>query len=119
MNDDTDQILNALRDAGENGLLIGELADRLGIDSQEIAKTITTLMSEGLIMQKQELEKERYMMKTPVVDESEPGALSDMNGCPCFHCLKIGRCGIRQPDSPVTCRELEEWLGTDLGSVTS
>ena len=119
MNDDTDQILSALRDAGENGLLIGELADRLGIDSQKITKTITTLMSEGRIMQKQELEKERYMIKTPVVDDAEPSALSDMNGCPCFHCLKIGRCGIRQPESPVTCRELEDWLGADVGTIAS
>lgn len=119
MNDDADQILKALRDAGENGLLIGELVDRLGIDSQEIAKTINTLMSEGLIMQKQELEEERYMIKTPVTDDAEPGALSDMNGCPCFHCLRIGRCGIRQPDSPVTCSELEEWLGAGLGRAVS
>ncbi len=119
MKDDNDQILDALRDAGENGLLIGELADRLGIDSQKIAEIITTLTSEGRIMQKQELEKERYIIKTPVVDDADAGGLSDMNGCPCFHCLKIGRCGIRQPDSPVTCRELEEWLGADLGKATS
>ena len=119
MNDDTDQILNALRDAGENGLLVGEMADRLGIDAQKITKTIMTLMSEGRIMQKQELEKEKYMIKTPVVDDAEPGALSDMNGCPCFHCLKIGRCGIRQPESPVTCKELEEWLGPDVGIAIS
>ena len=119
MNDDADQILKALRDAGENGLLIGELVDRLGIDSQEITKTINTLMSEGLIMQKQELEEERYMIKTPVTDDAEPGVLSDMNGCPCFHCLRIGRCGIRQPDSPVTCSELEEWMGAGLGRAAS
>jgi hypothetical protein len=118
MNDDSDQILTALRDAGENGLLIGELADRLGIDSQKITKTIITLMAEGRIMQKQELEKERFMIKTPVVDDAEPSVLSDMNGCPCFHCLKIGKCGIRQPDSPVTCKELEEWLGADVATAT-
>ena len=119
MNDDTDQILNALRDAGENGLLVGELADRLGIDSQKITKTIMTLMSEGRIMQKQELEKERYLIRTPVDDDAETSGLSDMNGCPCFHCLKIGRCGIRQPESPVTCKELEEWLGPDVGIAIS
>lgn len=119
MNDDSDQILTALRDAGEKGLLIGELADRLGIDSQKITKTIITLMAEGRIMQKQELEKERFMIKTPVVDDAEPSVLTDMNGCPCFHCLKIGKCGIRQPDSPVTCRELEEWLGPDIAIAIS
>lgn len=114
----TDLILNALRDAGDDGLLIGELADRLGIDNDTITTTIETLMSEGLVMQKQELEEERYLIRTPVPDNSEPGSLSDMNGCPCFHCLKIGRCGIRQPDSPVTCRELEEWLGADIGATS-
>ncbi|MBY8998105.1 MAG: hypothetical protein KGD60_10255 [Candidatus Thorarchaeota archaeon] len=119
MNDDSDQILTALRDAGEKGLLIGELADRLGIDSQKITKTIITLMAEGRIMQKQELEKERFMIKTPVVDDAESSVLTDMNGCPCFHCLKIGKCGIRQPDSPVTCRELEEWLGPDIAIAIS
>jgi hypothetical protein len=113
-----DQILNALRDAGEDGLLIGELADRLGIDNKTITTTIETLMSEGLVMQKQELKEERYAIRTPVADNSEPGSLSDMDGCPCFHCLKIGRCGIRQPDSPVTCRELEEWLGADIAVIS-
>jgi len=119
MNDDNDQILKALGDAGENGLLIGELADRLGIDAQKIAKIITTLMAEGQIMQKQELEKERYLIKTPGVEDTESSVLSDMNGCPCFHCLKITRCGIRQPDSPVTCRVLEDWFGTNQGITTS
>ncbi|MHA2119472.1 MAG: winged helix-turn-helix transcriptional regulator, partial [Candidatus Thorarchaeota archaeon] len=61
-----DQILNALRDAGEAGLLIGELADRLGIDNETITTTIETLMSEGLVMQKQELKEERYVIRTPV-----------------------------------------------------
>ncbi len=115
---DSDQILNALRNAGENGLLIGELADRLGIDNETITTTIETLMSEGLVMQKQELKEERYTIRSPVADDAEPSSLSDMDGCPCFHCLKIGRCGVRQPDSPVTYRELEEWMGADI-MVTS
>ena len=114
---DVDQILNALRDAGENGLLIGELADRLGIDNKTITTMIETLMSEGLVMQKQELKEERFTIKTPVADDAEPALLSDMDGCPCFHCLKISRCGIRQPDSPVTCSEIEDWVGTDLGMI--
>jgi len=116
---DVDQILNALRDAGDNGLLIGELADRLGIDNKTITTMIETLMSEGRVMQKQELKEERYTIKAPVADDAEPTALSDMDGCPCFHCLKIGRCGVRQPDSPVTCREIEEWMGTDIVGITS
>jgi hypothetical protein len=110
----TDQLLQALRDAGENGLLIGELADRLGIDQTTVTTMIETLISEGLVMQKQELKEERYAVKIPVADDAESTGLSDMDGCPCFHCLRISRCGVRQPDSPVTCREIEDWMGADI-----
>jgi hypothetical protein len=116
---DTDQLLNALRDAGENGLLISELTDRLGIDQAMITTMIETLMSEGLVMQKQELKEERYAIKLPAADDADPTSLSDMDGCPCFHCLRISKCGVRQPDSPVTCNEIEDWLGADITAVTS
>ena len=109
-----DQILKALSDAGEKGLLIEELADRLGIDNAKVTTIIETLMSEGLVMQKQELKEERYVMKIPVADDADSAGLSDMDGCPCFHCLRISRCGVRQPDSPVTCRDIEEWMGADI-----
>ena len=114
---DIDQVLKALRAAGENGLLIGDLADRLGIKKKTITTLIETLMSEGLVMQKQELKEERYAIKLPVADDAEPSSLSDMDGCPCFHCLRISKCGVRQPDSPVTCREIEDWMGGDLVAV--
>ncbi|TFF92666.1 hypothetical protein EU545_00090 [Candidatus Thorarchaeota archaeon] len=113
MNDVVDQVLSALRAAGENGLLIEEITDRLGIDSKEVSQAISTLTSEGRIVQKTK-EDERYMIRAPLEEESESGRLSDMDGCPCYHCLKIGRCGIRQPDSPVTCKEFEDWMNSSL-----
>jgi len=112
MKDEIDQILSALRAAGNKGLFIGELATSLGIDSKTIVKAMKQLQSEGLIdVQKQELKEERYVLKAGTSDDSDPGSLSDMDGCPCFHCLRISKCGVRQPDSPVSCRELEEWMG--------
>ncbi len=110
MNDVAAQILSALRAAGSGGLLIDELADRLGIDSKTVATTIEQLTSEGLVMQKQELKNDRPLIRAQLGGSSEPSGLSDLNGCPCFHCLKINRCGLRQPDSPATCRALEEWM---------
>lgn len=111
MNDETDPILNALRAAGESGLLIGELAVSLGINQKKLTKSIKQLVSKGLIkMQKLEQKEERYVLKADSIDEADHGGLSDMDGCPCFHCLKISRCGVRQPDSPVSCREMEEWM---------
>lgn len=111
MKDEVDQILNALRAAGEKGLLIGELATSLGIDSKTITQAMKKLESEGLIeVQKQELEDERFVLKAGTNDDADPSSLSDMDGCPCFHCLRISKCGVRQPDSPVSCRELEDWM---------
>ena len=113
MNNVTDQVVDALRAAGADGLRLNELATRLGIESQSITLTIEQLTSEGLVMQKQELKDSKYILNSGMGDDTEQGSLSDMNGCPCFHCLKINRCGIRQPDSPVSCRSLEDWM---LGS---
>ena len=111
MKDEADQILNALRAAGDKGLLIDELTTSLGIDSQTISQAMKKLKSKGLIkVQKQELEEERFVLKAGTVDDADQGSLSDMDGCPCFHCLRIGKCGVRQPDSPVSCRELEDWM---------
>ncbi|TFG08058.1 hypothetical protein EU522_00160 [Candidatus Thorarchaeota archaeon] len=111
MKGEIDRTLSALRAAGEKGLFIDELATSLGIEEEGVADTIQQLESKGLVrVQKQELEEERYLVKAVVSEDGESGGLSDMNGCPCFHCLRIGKCGVRQPDSPVNCRELEEWM---------
>lgn len=114
MKDVADLILDELKTAGKMGLSISDLTERLDIDSAQIASAISALMSEGKIMQKQEVENVRYVARTTLSEESEPSCLSDMNGCPCFHCLRISKCGIRQLDSPVLCRELEEWMGSDI-----
>ncbi|MHA2141174.1 MAG: hypothetical protein ACXADC_03270 [Candidatus Thorarchaeota archaeon] len=111
MNDEKDPILDALTAAGERGLLINELATSLGIKPKKLTKEIEQLVSKGLIkVQKLEQKEEKYVLKADFGEEADHGSLSDMNGCPCFHCLKISRCGIRQPDSPVSCREIEEWM---------
>jgi DNA-binding Lrp family transcriptional regulator len=111
MKDVADQVLIALQNAGTAGLHIKELADRLGIDSKEVSSAIEMLIKKGLIMQKT-TDNDEYMIKSSLTGEAESGSLSDMNGCPCYHCLKISRCGIRQPDSPVTCNELQEWMAS-------
>ncbi len=114
MNDVADLILSALRAAGDKGLHIDELMANLKTDAKQTESTIAQLTSEGLVMLKQEQEDKRYTLSSQVGDDAELGSLSDLDGCPCFHCLKIGKCGVRQPDSPIMCRELEDWmLSTD------
>jgi biotin operon repressor len=109
MNEVSGRVVSALTAAGATGLHIKELATSLGISAKKLAKTIEKLTSEGIVVQKQEVKEERYIIKQ-VSDDSEHGGVGDLNGCPCFHCLRIGRCGVRQPDSPVSCKSLEEWM---------
>jgi predicted transcriptional regulator len=110
MNEVVDLVLGALRAAGGKGLLIDELKTNLKTNAKQIESTIAQLTSEGLIMLKQEQEDKRYTLSSQVGEDVDLGSLSDLDGCPCFHCLKIGKCGVRQPDSPIMCRELEDWM---------
>lgn len=114
MKDVAGQVLSEIKAADKAGLTIIDLLERLDIGLEQITLALKALMSEGIIMQKQEIENERYIAKTVLTEESEPFGLTDMNGCPCFHCLRITKCGVRQQDSPIFCRELEEWMGTDI-----
>ena len=110
MEDISDQILDALRETKGKGLVIDELSARLNMDVQTITTTLKELISEKKIMEKTDVNDARYFVKAALEGEVEQGSLGDLNGCPCFHCLKIGKCGIRQPDSPASCRELEDWI---------
>ena len=110
MKDIADQILSALGEASTKGLVIDELTSRLNIDEQTITTVLKQLISENKIMEKTDANDARYFIKTSLESEVEHGGLGDLNGCPCFHCLKISRCGVRQPDSPANCRELEDWI---------
>ncbi len=112
MNDVVSRILSILCSAGAQGLLIDEVATRLGIDLATATTTIRQLVTEKQVMEKSDAGETRYILRAAMGDEAEPGTVRDLNGCPCFHCLRIGRCGIRQPDSPVVCRDLDDWMIT-------
>lgn len=112
MKDISDQILNALRETKGKGLVLDELLSRLNVDEQIITTTLKQLISENKIMEKTDANDARYFVKTSLESEVEQASLGDLNGCPCFHCLKISKCGVRQPDSPANCRSLEDWILT-------
>jgi len=112
MKEVTTQIMSALRSAGGKGLLIDEITTSLGIDLATASTAINQLITEKQVMEKSDANESRYFLRGVMGEEAEQGTLGDLNGCPCFHCLRIGRCGVRQPDSPVACRELEDWMVT-------
>lgn len=108
-----DQIVAAIRAAGNKGLLTSVLKKELNLNEITLTNTINQLTSKGLIMQtKEAAEDRRLFISADFISEPGTSHLSDLGGCPCFHCLKLSKCGARQPDSPVKCRDLEEWLET-------
>ncbi len=103
------QIIDILQAAGVNGLRVEELSTELGADQKDIIDMINQLIQEGKIMQKQGADGEQFILREQLFESSDTG-IGDLNGCPCFHCFKISKCGVRQPDSPLRCRDLEEWI---------
>ncbi len=112
----SDQILDTLRAVGKNGLSIKELETRLKIGSKSIIEILEQLMAKGLVMQKQDSEDIKYLIHNETSEGTTPTRSSDFNGCPCFHCPKISRCGVRQTDSPLICRSLDEWIASGISS---
>ena len=112
MNEVSTRIVSALRSAGVKGLLIDDITVSLEIDLATATDAILKLIKEKQVMEKSDANETRYFLQGAMGDEAEQGTLGDLNGCPCFHCLKIGRCGVRQPDSPLACRAVSQWVET-------
>ncbi|MDF1537412.1 MAG: hypothetical protein P1Q69_00705 [Candidatus Thorarchaeota archaeon] len=102
-----DQILSALRATGGKGMIIDEITSLLDIDTQTAADAIEKLLKEKRI----KMEDARYLLQQDAMgDEAEKGKVGDLNGCPCFQCHKLLLCGVRQPDSPTKCKEMQYWM---------
>ena len=109
MKEVSERIVSVISSAGREGLHIDEIASKLDIDTETIASAIKQLLKEKRI----KMEDARYLLQNDAVsDEAEAGTVGDLNGCPCYHCLRISKCGVRQPDSPLKCREIENWMAT-------
>lgn len=59
MKDVAGQVLSEIKAADKAGLTIIDLLERLDIGLEQITLALKALMSEGIIMQKQEIENER------------------------------------------------------------
>ncbi len=119
MKEVADQVLRVLQSAGTSGLLLSEMAAKLGIDSETLEKTLQQLISERQILEKTDSNDARYVLRAAMAFETERGTIGDLNGCPCFHCLKISRCGVRQPDSPTSCQNMSEWIDREYARAES
>lgn len=106
------RILEAVREAGDKGILQRELWRVVGIDSRNGARIVRRLEQRGFLVREAVMYKGRrtYVVRltkkalTPIV--LDPVLVS----IPCFTCPMLSRCGEGAPTSPVKCERLNRWL---------
>ena len=100
-----------IKAAGKEGVLQSELWKILGISSREGARIIARLEKRGLIERKKVIHNGRRTYRVFAIVKSAPQIQWDtLNGCPCFTCHDIQRCGSGNPLSPEICEKLTKWL---------
>jgi hypothetical protein len=113
MKDVANRIVRVLSSAGRDGLIIDEIASLLDIDRKTAKTAIEKLLKENQI----KMEDARILLQQDAMgDDAEQKTVGDQYGCPCYHCLKISKCGVRQPDSPTKCKEMQIWMTTSESS---
>ncbi|RLE48784.1 MAG: hypothetical protein DRJ31_06510, partial [Candidatus Methanomethylicota archaeon] len=114
------QALSLVEQSGERGLLQCDLWKLLKTDSREGSRIVSKLEKKGLIKREPVLHNGRKTFRIVLVKKPELKiSISSIRGIPCFSCLNIHRCGIGQPISPVTCKELNEYLEAEASKLDS
>lgn len=103
--------LSLVEQSGDRGVLQCDLWKLLQTDSREGSRIVLRLEKKGLIKREPILHDGKRTFKIMLARKAEPKiSISSVKGIPCFSCLDIGRCGIGQPRSPVTCKNLNKYL---------
>lgn len=105
------QAISLLKEAGEVGLLLSELAKQLEQPASTVLKIIESLARNGQVKQVEEQNNGNIEIRIILQPESE---WDSMKGCPCFICSDIDQCGAGQPTSPWNCEKLNQWLKIQL-----
>ncbi|MHA1238720.1 MAG: helix-turn-helix transcriptional regulator [Candidatus Odinarchaeia archaeon] len=106
-----EQALHLIQRSGENGIFQSELWKELGTNSREGSRISIKLEEKGLIKRKKQLKNGRWTyILYPVKSKPIKLTWNDLDGCPCFTCPDIAKCGIGQHISPITCEAQTAWL---------
>ena len=107
-----DNAMKIILDTGILGILQSDLWKKLETTSREGSRLAVRLEKKGLINRKKELVDGRWTFRlyaTSSTSKAKSGATT-LEGCPCFTCGDLARCGDLQSISPVYCIRLDNWL---------
>ncbi|MDH5815884.1 MAG: hypothetical protein QE164_03720 [Candidatus Nezhaarchaeota archaeon] len=102
--------LEIIRSAGPQGILQRDLWKALKVSSREGSRIASALEKRNLIVRERVLQGRFKTFKLIAVSNDLKVSLEAMNGCPCFSCTNLLRCGSGQQISPENCEDLTEWL---------
>ncbi|MFW9830457.1 MAG: hypothetical protein ACFFD8_01575 [Candidatus Thorarchaeota archaeon] len=98
-----------IKEAGQQGILLAELAQQIGKVETSLLKVIDSLTAEGHVKKIEEQQDGKPVIRVVWLDHDE-GEWDTLQGCPCFICQDIEQCGTGQPISPLNCDKLNCWI---------
>jgi len=106
------RILEAVRDAGEKGLLQRELWKILGIDSRNGARIVRRLEQQGYLTREAVMYKGRKTYIIRITKKVLTPITVDfiLKSIPCFTCEYLERCGEGAEINPIKCKKINKWL---------
>jgi DNA-binding MarR family transcriptional regulator len=106
-----DKAMKIILEIGAQGILQSDLWKHLETTSREGSRLAVRLEKAGLVKRKKELVDGRWTFRLYAASKTAKiGSLNTLEGCPCFTCPDLSRCGNLHSISPVFCISLDRWL---------
>ncbi len=115
------KLYEAIREAGDTGIMQRDLWRKLGIDSRVGMRILRQLERQGLVVREEVVHKGRKSYVVRAVERAEEGVEIPrfLEEVPCFLCPLLRRCVYGEIDIS-GCAKIKRWLdGTGEGSPES
>jgi hypothetical protein len=109
--------IQVILDKGNDGILQCDLWKELDASSREGSRISIRLESKNLIRRERELRNGRWTYR--VFIKRHPVNIESIIDVPCVSCDEISRCETDTEVSPITCKQLDLWLGIASGASPS
>jgi len=103
------QAIQVILNKGSEGILQSDLWKALDASSREGSRISIRLESKNLIRRERELHSGRWTYR--VFIKRHPVDIGSIIDIPCVSCDEISRCETDSEFSPITCKQLDLWLG--------
>jgi len=101
--------LQVILEKGNEGILQCDLWKELDASSREGSRISIRLENKNLIRRERELQNGRWTYRVFV--KKHPIEIDSALNIPCISCADISRCESGTEVSPITCKQLDQWLG--------